>query len=79
MDDDAQLLHLEDVEKGEVLVNERVLLSSETKPRQRRSLFCTQCKCKGKYCDVIIDSGRTNNLVSEEMVSKINIKREKHP
>ena len=60
-------------------MNERVLLSGETETRQRRSLFNTGCKCEDKCCDVIIDAGRTNNLVSEEMVSKINLKREKHP
>ena len=49
MDDDAQSSHLDDVERGEVLVNERVLLSSDTKPRQRRSLFCTKCKCEENF------------------------------
>ena len=68
MDDDAKSLHSEDVERGEVLVNERVLLSGETKPGQRRSLFHTRCKCEGKCCDVIVDGGSTNNLVSKEMV-----------
>ena len=59
-------------------MNERVLLSGETEPRQR-SLFCTRCKCKDKCCDVIIDGGSTNNLVSEEMVSKLKLKIEKKP
>ena len=68
----------EDAERGETLVNERVLLSGETEPGQRRSLFRTRC-CVDKCCDVIIDGGRTDNLVSEEMVSKLNLKREKHP
>lgn len=61
------------------MVDERVLLNGETKPRQRRSLFHTKCKCEGKYCDVIVDDGSTNNLVSEEMVSKLMLKREKCP
>ena len=76
---DAQSSHSEDAERGEVLVNERVLLSGETEPGQRRSLFCTRCKCEEKCCDVIIDGGSTDNLVSEEMVSKMKLKREKHP
>ena len=61
------------------MVNERVLLSSDTKPRQRRSLFHTRCKYKGKFCDVIVDGGSIDNLVLEEMVSKIKLKREKNP
>ena len=60
-------------------MNERVLLSGETELGQRRSLFRTRCKCEDKCCDVIIDGGNTNNLVSEEMVSKLKLKREKHP
>ena len=39
MVDDAESLHSEDVERGEVLVNKRVILSGETKLGQRRSLF----------------------------------------
>ena len=42
-------------------------------------MFRTRCKCEGKCCDVIIDGGSTDNLVSEEMVSKLNLKREKYP
>ena len=60
-------------------MNERVLLSGETEPGKRRSLFRTRCKCEDKFCDVIIDGGSTDNLVSEEMVSKLKFKREKHP
>ena len=74
-----QSSHLEDTIRGEVLVNERVLLSGETKPGQRRSLFHTRCKYEDKCCDMIIDGGSTDNLVSEEMVSKLKLKREKHP
>ena len=79
MDDDAHSSHSEDVERGEVLVNERVLLSGEIKIRKRRILFHTKCKCEGKFCDVIIDGGSTNNLVTKEIVSKLKLKREKNP
>ena len=79
MDEDTQLSHSEDAERGEVLANERVLLSSKIEPRQRRIFFCTRCKCEGKCCDVIVDGGSIDNLVSEEMVSKLKLKRKKHP
>ena len=79
MDDDAQSSHLDDVERGEVLVNERVLLSNKTKLGQRIRLFHTKCKCEGKYFDVIVDDRSTKYLVSEEMVSKVKLKKEKHP
>ena len=57
-------------------MNERILLSGETEPGKRRSLFHTRCKCEGKCCDVIIDGGSTKNLVLEEMVSKLKLKRD---
>ena len=79
MDEDAQSSNSKDAERGETLVNERVLLSGETKPQQRRIIFCTRCKCEEKCCDVIIDGGRIDKLMSEEMVSKLKLKREKHP
>ena len=79
MDEDAQSSLSEDVERGEVLVNKMVIPSSEIEPRQWRSLFRTRCKYEGNCCDVIIDGGSTKNLVLEEMVSKLKLKREKHP
>lgn len=47
-------------------------------PLQRKSIFRTRCKPEGKVCKVIIDSGSTDNLVLEEMVEKLNMKRLKH-
>ena len=44
------------------------------KPVQRNSLFRTACKTKDKVCKLIIDSGSTNNLVSTEMVEKLELK-----
>ena len=78
MDEHAQSSHSEDAKREEVLVNERVLLNDETKNGQRRSSFCTRFKCEGKCCDVMVDGGSTDNLMLEEMVSNINLKREKH-
>ena len=60
-------------------MNRRVLLNGETELDQRRSLFRTRCKCEDKFYDVIIDGGSTDNLVSEKMVTKLNLKRQKHP
>jgi hypothetical protein len=41
-------------------------------PVQRNSLFITSFKTKDRVCKVIVDSGRTNNLVSTEMVESCN-------
>ena len=64
IDEDAQSSHFEDVERGEVLVNQKALLSGENELDQRRSLFHTRCQYKDRCCNVIIDGGSTDNLVS---------------
>jgi hypothetical protein len=45
---------------------------------QRNSLFRIACKTKDKVCKVIIDSGSTENLVSIEMVEKLELKTTTH-
>jgi hypothetical protein len=50
------------LEVGESLLMKRVLLKSEKEakePTQRKSLFRTVCKSRGKCCKVVIDSGST--------------------
>jgi hypothetical protein len=46
---------------------------------QRRDLFRTVCKAKGKCCKVVIDSGSTDNLVSTDIVEKLRLKNIEHP
>lgn len=69
-------------EIGEVLMMHKVLLKPAkeiAEPIQRKSLFKTMCKAKGKCCKLVIDSGSTDNLVSQEMVDKLGLKKIKHP
>eukprot|EP00253_Pinus_taeda_P003235 PITA_03235 len=69
-------------EEGESLLLRRTLLRSEKEigePAQRKNLFRTTCKSKGKCCKVIIDSGSTDNLVSTEMVEKLGLTKKAHP
>jgi hypothetical protein len=46
---------------------------------QQTSLFRTSCKTKDRVCKMIIDSGSTENLVSTEMVEKLELKTTAHP
>ena len=46
---------------------------------QRTRLFRIACKTKDKVCKMIIDSGRTDNLVSIEMVEKLELETTAHP
>ena len=69
-------------ETGEALMTNKFLLKLEkenVEPAQRKSLFNTMCKVKGKCCKMVIDSGSTDNIVSTKMVEKLILKRTKHP
>jgi hypothetical protein len=60
----------------------KVLLKPEKElenPTQRNSLFRTSCKTKDRVCKVIVDSGSIDNLVSTEMVEKMELETVVHP
>eukprot|EP00253_Pinus_taeda_P036563 PITA_36563 len=70
------------LERVEYLVIIKVFLKPAkeiAEPPQRMALFRTMCKVQGKCCQMIIDSGNTNNLVSTEVVDKLKLKTMKHP
>jgi hypothetical protein len=72
----------ETLEVGESLMLKRILVKLEketSEPTQRKSLFRTVCKSKGKCCKIVIDSGSTNNLVSIKIVYKLGLKGMTHP
>jgi hypothetical protein len=48
-------------------------------PVHKNNLFMTYCKTKDRFCKVIIDSGSTGNLVSTEMVEKLELEKTAHP
>ena len=69
-------------EGGNNLMMRKILLKPEKdveEPVQRTSLLRTTCKEKDRVCKVIIDSGSTNNLVSTDMVEKLELKTTAHP
>ena len=50
-----------------------------TEPAQRKNLFRSICKVQGKCCQLVIDSGNTDNLVSTEVIEKLKLKTREHP
>jgi hypothetical protein len=72
----------EDADSGRSLGMHKVLLTPEKEVEsaaQRSRLFRTACTAKDRKCKVIVDSGSTDNLVSTEMVEKLELKTTKHP
>jgi hypothetical protein len=67
---------------GRSLMMKKVLLKIEPeieKLVQRNSLFRTSCKTKDIVCKVIIDNGSTGNLVSMDMVEKLELEKIVNP
>jgi hypothetical protein len=61
---------------------QKVLLKPEKEPEnpsQRNNLFQTACKTKDRVCKVIVDSGSKDNIVSIEMVGKLELETVAHP
>ena len=50
----------------------------ETNP-QHHCLFKTICTINGKVCDVIIDSGSSENFIAKRLVAALNLKAKTHP
>jgi hypothetical protein len=72
----------EDADSGRSLGMHKILLAPEKEVEssvQRSRLFRTACTAKDRKCKVIIDSGSTDNLVSTEMVEKLELTTTKHP
>jgi uncharacterized protein YlzI (FlbEa/FlbD family) len=67
---------------GRSLMMRKVLLTPEKEVEdavQRNMIFRTTCKTKDRKCKVIIDSGSTDNLISTEMVEKLELEKTDHP
>jgi hypothetical protein len=68
---------------GSSLLMRKVLLTPEKEVQesstQRTRLFRTACKTKDNKCKVIVDSGSIDNLISTEMVEKLELERNDHP
>jgi hypothetical protein len=72
----------EDAEGRRSLMMMKVLLTPEKEtenPAQRNRLFQTACKTKDRVCKVIVDIGSTDNLISTEMVEKLELETIVHP
>ena len=46
---------------------------------RRTSIFQTRIFCQGRLCTMIIDGGSSLNIVSQELVEKLNLKTERYP
>ena len=56
------------------LVVQRLLLTpKQEEPSQRHKIFRTRCTVNKRVCDIIIDNGSSENIVSKVMVTKLGL------
>ena len=46
---------------------------------QLHKLFRTRCTLQGSLCDLIIDSGSQENIISKDVVERLQLEMETHP
>ena len=68
----------EETEERLNFVVQKVLLSSKEEEGQRRNLFRTHCSIQNKLCNLIVDNGSTENLVSHKLVEYLKLPTEPH-
>ena len=63
------------------MVNKVLLKQAKevTEPAKRKTLFRSICKVQGKCCQLVIDSGSIDNLVSTEVIEKLKLKTREYP
>ncbi|MCY4831109.1 retropepsin-like aspartic protease, partial [Salmonella enterica subsp. enterica serovar 1,4,[5],12:i:-] len=58
----------------------RPLLSvSHIKTPARHRIFRTKCKVNGAVCNLIVDGGSSENIISSQMVETLNLTTQPHP
>jgi hypothetical protein len=74
-------VEVEDAEGGRSLMMRKAILTPEKEVEssvQRNRIFRTACKTKDGVCKVIVDNGSIDNLVSTEMVEKLELETIDH-
>jgi len=67
-------------DEGELLVCRNLSIQREEDNEWlHHNIFHTRCSSHGKVCDVIIDGGSFENVVSSNLVEKLQLKIEDHP
>ena len=70
----------ENADEGEMLVIRRVMSTQRVaKDEQRENIFHSRCTVQGKVCSLIIDGGSCVNVVSLNMIEKLNLQATAHP
>ncbi|XP_052291811.1 uncharacterized protein LOC127900665 [Citrus sinensis] len=68
-------------DSGPMLIVNRTFFTPKGQDKDkwlRQNIFQTTCTIGGKVCRMVIDSGSCENVISEEAITKLNLKTEPH-
>lgn len=77
--DDVVPVNEDERERALFYIVQKILVIPKQGNSQQHSLFKTRCTVHGKICDVIIDSGNIENIVSKALVQALGLVTTKHP
>ena len=78
-EEETELIEADDGERVSCVIQRVLITPKEEKNPQHHCLFKTRCTINGMVCDVIIDSGNSENFVAKKLVTVLNLKAEAHP
>ncbi|KAK3194494.1 hypothetical protein Dsin_025804 [Dipteronia sinensis] len=77
--EEAEFIKGDEGERVSCVVRRLLFTPKEEKSSQRHSIFRTRCTIQQKVCNVIVDSGSSENIVSRALVKALKLATEKHP
>ena len=77
--DEGNIIHGDTGERLCCVVRRVMFVPRKAEHPQMHKVFRTRCTIDGKVCDVIIDGGSTDNIISPKVVKKLGLRTEPHP
>ena len=78
-EEEVELIEADNGDRVSCILQRVLLAPREERDPQRHSRFKTRCTINGKVCDVIIDSGSSENSIAKKLVANLNMKAKPHP
>lgn len=78
-EEEGELVKWDEGEFVNCVVQGLLLAPKQEDNTQKQSIFKTRCTSNHKVCNLIIDSGSCENIVSKALVTTLQLKTEKHP
>ncbi|KAI0520448.1 hypothetical protein KFK09_007923 [Dendrobium nobile] len=76
---DFEDLQADDGEPVACVLQKLLIAPRQNNNSQRHSIFRTRCTISGSVCDVLIDNGCTENIISRSVVQKLHLKTTRNP